>query len=65
MYTPILIVNPKYNNKKILPENMRMTDHFKRQEQTDPKQDGSMVVVKESIAAYAYNKDDNKQSKDD
>ena len=55
-----------------------MTDHFKRQEQTDTKQEieiccydrmwnyNSMVEQDESIAACAHNnEDDNKQNKDD
>ena len=50
---------------KILPGNLMMTDHFKRQEKTDPKHEIeiSMVVVDESIAACTHHKDDIKQTK--
>ena len=37
---PTIIIIAK--NWKILPENLMMTDHFKRQEQADPKQEVEM-----------------------
>ena len=41
MSKPIIIANPKYKYK-ILPENLMITDKFKRREQTDPKQEVEM-----------------------
>ena len=60
----------------MLPENLLMTDHFKRNEHTDQKQEVEIccwgrkqnnfsMEVDESIVACAQNKDDNKQNKDD
>ena len=35
----VFLTHPVYKNLQMLPENLSMTDHFKKQEQTDQKQE--------------------------